>query len=172
MTTIKKIDGGIVKEVILLSIAGQKRIAVTGVWSGGKWGAHDQFSVRVFRKGVLLDTFQVVSVQMIAQRDAILILSPDQKACLPAKGDLLLFKEGAFTMRDVYTTNLPINRDGAIEIGYQHYHGIAIAEQGAIHKIIFFHPVGAGLDPGEQQPVWWQGEQFSVQMAVQEIAYA
>jgi hypothetical protein len=164
----KKVDGGLVKEVFPFPV-GKDRIAVVGVWSGGKWRPHTKYFVQQFRNQSLAGIWPVVGVDMITGRDAVLILSSEPQNPSLAKGDILVFGEGSFTILEVKETDLAIDSDRAIEVGIHRYHGVALVENSRVEKIIIFHETEATIERNPSQPVWWGNRQFSLQVIFSEM---
>ncbi len=161
----KNVDGGIVKDVFPF----MGNTATIGMWSGGKWGPQNQFVVHQFRNHSLVGYWQVMGVDIIHRRDAVFFLAPQGSVLSLAKDDILIFGEGAYTILPVKETDLPIERDRAVEVGEQRFHGVALWVQGRVQDILFFHEEGKGLiERNGIQPVWSRDRRFSFQPSFSE----
>ncbi|MCE7988314.1 MAG: hypothetical protein DYG89_44715 [Caldilinea sp. CFX5] len=158
-----KVNGGVVKQVLSLSGATADRIAVVGVWSGGEWNRQEQSWLQQFREGIPFGQWRVVGVTLISGRDAILQLALPAARPLPVAGDILVFGPGSFTLLDIWLTDLPIWRDQAVEVGDQHYHGVALTENGVVRRIVVFHHKSTRLLPEMVQCVWWQSRPYRIE---------
>ncbi len=87
----KKLDGGLVKDVIKFPL-GDNQVAVSGAWSGGTWNAKEELFVNQFRNGVFLGKWLIVGVEIIPRRDTILILSSEGNPPPLEANDMLVFE--------------------------------------------------------------------------------
>jgi hypothetical protein len=162
--TAGKVDGGIVTKVLPLSSTVSDRIAVVGVWSGGRWDPQEQIWIQQFRAGISLGQWKVVGVTLLSGHDTILQLALPEARPLPAEGDILVFCQGSFTILDIATTTLPIKTNKAVEVGRQRYHGVALTENGIVRRMIVFHSDLATIAPEVVQCIWWQDRPYQVEL--------
>lgn len=154
------LDGGLVKDAVPFPLS-HNRVAVSGVWSGGNWNTREKFIARHFRNKILIGIWQIVGVDKIAHKDAIVILAPDGDPHSIRAGDILVFGEGTYKIFPVMHTDLPIDTDRAIEVGMNRYHGIAVFEKGMVTKIICFSASRVTIENTTTLPVWWRGHEYS-----------
>lgn len=154
------IDGGQIKQIYRFGSG--DRLAVAGVWSGGKWSPGSDLLVRQYRDKLLMGIWRIAGVDLLSRKrtDPVLLLTPIKASATIEDQDILVFGDGVYSNLKVVKTNIPIESDVAVEIGSAHYHAIAVVKNDSVSELLVFHEPEASLERQPQQPVWWRGTQY------------
>ena len=165
-----RVDGGIVSQVS--QFPGDKgRIAVSGVWSGGRWTPGTDLLVQHYREKLLLGVWRVTGIEIMsrAAKSPLLLLLPVRQSVSPQEDDIFVFDNGVYSILPISETDLPVRSSSAVELGGNRYHAVAKVGQVSVNEIIVFHEPEAAIDRTASQPVWWRGKQYVAKVAEPEL---
>ncbi|MGB0386597.1 MAG: hypothetical protein ACPGWR_17445 [Ardenticatenaceae bacterium] len=154
------LNGGIVKASAPWA-RDKSKVAIRGVFSGGKWSPEADLVVTQYRDYRKLGRWRVVGSGHLSgvATDRLLIVAPESDGAPFSANDVLVFGDGTYTTLSVSDAELPLRADGSVEVGPERYRGVALLNGSSeLTRVLIFHERGAALPKGLTSVLWREKE--------------